>query len=1727
MSQYPDNLDDDADLPRVDDNITEVGGDAINAAREAIFAIEEELGTNPAGSATSVAERFNVAHNPDGTLKDDSLNQIGVASFPIDDPQVADNAGIKESKLALNVGTSNLQTQITVLDNQLEITTNLTQQNESKLNGHLQGSAILPDGSTGRHVLSHIDVNDIPSDIRDNTFIWDGISDKDGNQRQNTNLAVLLVDINESLIDHENGSAEVHPASAISVNTDAFEEIPIDATNVQTALNYIDQAEVLNLGEHRATQHSAGVPQIARSNLIDQVNLHYSASVVPDTPVKTYLKHSPNTFPVDDLSIGDDLIQFFPENTNNIFDGYFSQAKIGDVITVTYDNGIQTFHYIDSIKYLPGAEFIVRINGYNLFDADGYGDGYVTARIDKARFDRNTSGVFAVASANPTPSGSFSTLMGSVIVGSPRGATALGLGFNPSTIDSSHYNLYLELYPTGNPLEKIISLPAIDISGDGGTSPGNYNIENIVQATNNKLREIGYNYRFIAFEQQGEFGIMLADAINRASFAIINGNNSSGTLVAGTFTNNVIGGNSVDDIDPLGLGPLQANLASPSFLNSWPDSVSSQLPTKIITPFQHRFAYVNGKKIDTFADTYLAIEDGYWPATILSKNQIGLFTVETTYSIAFDLSAAELKNGKTIVVQPQIALTDLSYSDADYGRFIIKTVTFTPACDPDPGSTLITVINGVHGEGDPLAYNLATGIAVKLYFGEDSVSFNYDNIINQFPSTLEYYRLHEIYVTDEGKTFSHERARMPRQSETSVLLGSNNWHLLNISSKLRGYTDGDGSFNKYVRLYISSYDSSSGEFDGYVGQRDPFSDLVLKQGETSHGKKNVPVKFYDETGIDYIELEFRDSASPGNNILSTASPRYVDIELFSSLELHDELLLLATCEVNWDPASGVDVIQHVKNRREFGSIKSDDLTQEAIAYIAKPEQLLHSNGVINGLDFVENNDLSITIQGGNALIDGKIISVNPSIVNVSEVWRFGIATPQTMTWLLCLNKEKQFEFVILTDQKEQFFATPDGINSYLLSSYTFYQLVNTQPNLLPLYLITLTVSSPNIFTSVTVSDIRKFIKNETKNIPLSIFGEDLLGNFESFSTAALWLKKYTFSPNGQYIVYVKGNIEVNSTVDLTGFASTVIFTGDGGVVTVNSNIGFNIESGIQFKNINFIYTASIAAVLREKINVSSGGCIYSASTRNINGIKIENCTFTADIENNRPTFIIFKLVKGQILDDVVIKNNIFTDTNADTENNAAIAIINLNTGSGGFPAALCNLEISNNICTNYQGIYITSSDSGLRSPGLSVTNCIIEKNQCGAIGYHTSGLQTTLASTYHYSAGLIINENTCRYIGSIAGNSLHVLSTGNDFSFEYPTSDIIISKNQVHWIDNVSCTTSDEVSEVRSNIMIIDNICKAWDVTWKDEYTPDGYAANNIAIQLIDSKEATNRTSAIVKGNITCVGSFNDVSYNYYGNLLVEPSATISNNIFRGIGTSGLTTYSIIELNNPTNNRKWIVSNNELYRDGVSVFSYIENGIGSTAYTGLNCLITNNIFDSNTIDGSTTDLIYLPPLSWLITNNISHSYDLFVRGYHGEKVFNNIISSSSFSSTIEVFDAASPTIQYNYNDLGALTIFTWYIPIIAVVPLMAKLVSINVFVSVNSVPTVTGTALLTARAGSVTVTDTDTLSLIGTTLSLTNLSSQEMRSRSDNNGIISLAISVNGAGAVTTDIYAMAIKYQW
>jgi len=314
MVNYPEQLDNDSSIIRIDDNISELGSTAINQLRDAVFAIQKALGLDPQGSMSSLNDRISVSINADGTLKTEALQAVGLATLPIHDNQVAGAAGIKESKLDLDYDTADLNTRITALEGILNnIATTLGNLNTDLLI-HIGGGEKLIDGDTlARHVASHIDLNAVGTDVRD-TYEWEGLKDKDGNLRSATTVVEALLEINDDFTAHQNTTIDAHPATAVTVETAEFTEFPLDIENVQEALEFIDNQETVSQGIDRATINANGIARTARVQDLEVDG--YSLNVVPATTVQAYLAEPNQLAPQDNINNGDDVIKFLPEDNS-------------------------------------------------------------------------------------------------------------------------------------------------------------------------------------------------------------------------------------------------------------------------------------------------------------------------------------------------------------------------------------------------------------------------------------------------------------------------------------------------------------------------------------------------------------------------------------------------------------------------------------------------------------------------------------------------------------------------------------------------------------------------------------------------------------------------------------------------------------------------------------------------------------------------------------------------------------------------------------------------------------------------------------------------------------------------------------------------------------------------------------------------------------------------------------------------------------------------------------------------------------------------------------------------------------------------------------------------------------------------------------------------------------------------------------------------------------------
>lgn len=1655
MTNFPNSIDTDNELPPVSDNLTEIAEELINSIRSSIFAIENNLGVNAQGSKNSLADLLSVSLNPDGTIRYSALIDAGLVSLPIRNDQIASDAAIDESKLNLLYSTSTLKSLIDVLYSNIGSINTFIQVEGSKIEPHISGSAY-------NHELSSISVD---SSILPRVSIEDGTS----GIRDISNSFNLVSQISNDLFEHTRAdhlnnntnppANQAHNASGIALNTSNFSFIPQTANDVQQFAQFIDGANILTIGTRTQTLFSNGIPRNSRSTALGSSDS--GQNILPYTIATTYLLNGNSSSPVDSIDVGDDVILLTPTSTSsNNFDAAFSIIVPGDIATVNYGS-IEVKFLIKEKKYIYSGgnkTFVLRINGKNLLETTT-----AQVKVDKALYNTDKQGVLALAQA-PAVS---NTISSSLIVGNPRGASTVSVGFNANLIDSSHYNLYLQLYPTGNPVEQSISLPAIDVSGNLGVSPGTYTLDNVVSNINKAFRAPGFNYRFIAFPYKGELGIMLADSINNASFSIVSAIvNSSGaydqtaTNAAYSNMNNAI--NVFDGKDALGLGPSGSNSASPPYSASYSSPSAALIPTKIFTPLTKKTFYVNGVEKERLATEPFQSIDGYgesyWNGFIAAKTIVSGARTRITYQVNLDLTKSSLAPGKTLVVQS----SDGYGTVVDFGRFTIENVQFnTCNCDGYSNFAQITVYDGIHSTGITPYVSSTVGTPVKLYFGSDSISFNAENVSDSTALTI-FKRWFEIFVDQNGKTFTYERGRCTTNSSASTLhlYGDSqlaNFSLYKISPKLRGYTY--NNFKK-ITLSITSYSALTGTFTGYLCYWDGSTES--NKGPITTGKKGNVVRFYDETNIDYIDfiVDINDA------LIDINTTKHLDVQLFKTLQLDKEYMFIGSCQFD-DTSKN---ISYLLDGRDFGNTSEEQFTNSALDYIAAPNKLLTENGIIKGFDITgipsgaSPYPNTVSVSGGIALINGKVVEVNGQNISVpvviEKIYSSFSTSNSTINWFLCVNDKSELEWIAdtnfingnslyesqgLNHNRIFYVSNPNTSNQpYPIKSTYFEDLVINYKNLTPIAYITSTVSAPSgtyVISSASYTDARRYISNGYQGLSNTfVLGNN--ANFRTLDSLILWLNQLLNfkSANNSYsnlgtFVKVEGDIQVNSSKQLN-FNSKVVFEGNGGSFTINSATGFLIGSNVEFNNlkIKYNYNASSDSNFTQyngstyqTINVYSSALKMSTDIGNtyanatiLKNVSIKNCIFESPYAQRFAFFSCNFVGPRHRVENLNITDNQFNYTGDFTgtliigyDYQAAIVIYSSNTSTASTVVGqrLVNCNILRNITNNSQGIAITATYNATNiSDAIVPVRVNISENICGNINFCVKKDEPYYGTATNSNdivldkeASLNITKNNCRYIytGNLTGNYTLSGINGTPSSFtgiSFNTPVINISENNVGWI-HTGINSPTSYSQTNPSLNICNNKFTAY---VSDFLTPFGVAGVNMPALLVErGSNSSPLSSVLISGNQFSAGYYYlglDGSNNnptYYSLITNYADSNIVDNVISGQNAASVS--------NPSNTMMYllggssVVSRNRFYRGSTSIAQYIY------CSSALDQVIKDNTFDSPTIDGTNEVLVNGLTSTSIYESNKNQTKYTTVQMYQ-------ILNATNTSSTTFSMIPAGPTI---------------------------------------------------------------------------------------------------------------------
>jgi len=243
QSSYPGALDSDVELQRVEDNITEIGGDAINSLRDAIFSIERAIGINPQGNTDDLVARIDQSLDSDGRIKTSALSERGLITLPISNAYVGDNAAIEETKLDLDYDTAALNASISSNALSLDSIRTSLEGVAANATGHFYGVSYRHDGYQ----------IDLTATIRNSSDVESALNN-----------------LNNSLGAHEDLSYAAHNAYAISAN-DEFQNFSAD--NVQDALLALDNSRSGIVEKHQDLVHTNGVALNTRGEQGTQGNL--------------------------------------------------------------------------------------------------------------------------------------------------------------------------------------------------------------------------------------------------------------------------------------------------------------------------------------------------------------------------------------------------------------------------------------------------------------------------------------------------------------------------------------------------------------------------------------------------------------------------------------------------------------------------------------------------------------------------------------------------------------------------------------------------------------------------------------------------------------------------------------------------------------------------------------------------------------------------------------------------------------------------------------------------------------------------------------------------------------------------------------------------------------------------------------------------------------------------------------------------------------------------------------------------------------------------------------------------------------------------------------------------------------------------------------------------------------------------------------------------------------
>jgi hypothetical protein len=455
MSVYPEQLDTDLEIPRVDDEVSEISGDSINAIRDAVFNIQKSLGISPQGNKISLAERVSVSLDSNGEIKTSALAGKGLVTLPITNTQIGASAAIEESKLDLNFSTQSLKNSINSLTTDIASLQTSVSATSASLIGHINGTSNRHDGyqidSGPTAGLTAVTVGDAINEF--STILING----DG--------------VRPSHIDFSLPNNLKHRAGFVSVDSSGFTTIDSTSVTVQDALDSIDSEVIGQQAVHMDNFHSNGILKEINSGEF----------------------YNPNQ-----RKVGPVTVSYTTNTTVVAISGVtsFSDLKIvkGDILEVQTGVTDAGTYRIQATGPRTGTDTLgdlpeLAANEVDVFHVFTTTEAAATGSIYKAASVSSESAPLACAVRNNN------TLVDTVTVLNPNAARIVSIGFNGDIMNTDGYYINVEV-GLDNGMVRALTIPNVHYERLGSAPPSVVDTQSVAERINAYVSHPAYGHHF-------------------------------------------------------------------------------------------------------------------------------------------------------------------------------------------------------------------------------------------------------------------------------------------------------------------------------------------------------------------------------------------------------------------------------------------------------------------------------------------------------------------------------------------------------------------------------------------------------------------------------------------------------------------------------------------------------------------------------------------------------------------------------------------------------------------------------------------------------------------------------------------------------------------------------------------------------------------------------------------------------------------------------------------------------------------------------------------------------------------------------------------------------------------------------------------------------------------------------------------------------------------------------